>query len=67
MKTKRIAETQLDRIENALRVLLERVVFPARNAFDGIKGDELKEAIEREQRHIKETIERIFSTGDIYD
>lgn len=38
MKTKRIAETQLDRIENALRVLLERVVFPVRNAFGWDEG-----------------------------
>lgn len=59
--------TQLDRIENGVRWLVKRVGFSTRNAWDGLKGDELSEAIAREERTIDEMVERIMNTGEPYE
>jgi hypothetical protein len=51
----------LERIENGLRALLKRVYFPMRNAFDGMKGEELTKAIEAEQERMDDCIEGLLS------
>lgn len=59
--------TQLDRIENGMRWLVKRVGFPTRNAWDGLKGDELRDAAARQERAIDDMVENIMDTGEPYE
>jgi hypothetical protein len=61
MKNRHIAENQLDRIENGIRALLHRVYFPTINAWYGLKGEELTNAMTRESENKQKIIEQILA------
>lgn len=56
----------LSRIDNAMRFLVKRHGFPNRCAFDNLRGvaEALRKAVEAEERHVDEAVERIMGGGD---